>query len=411
MAIEQLNIEGKRSGEGFIAHRQSLLGALGRASADRVNLMGFTIGRKGLVSYLKALGGANVIKVVPFAGDASVSRITGKSLKVVCGTSTGYVSNNEWISDKTASGFCDLKVNPRYSILPNLGTLELAEALERALIFTSTESSRPVLQGVSFKAKGGKLELVSADGYRLAVITLDFNGEGEAVIHRDELKSMAQALKRARRVRLSFETDQATKRNYLIIETELIRYRFSGLSGSFPDYKALIPKDFKAGLSLETGEALKALGSLRVLSDVKGYPVDLTIGDGKVIMTSTDDKGMTKISAETSGEPMKLRLDGSFLNDALKAFGGMVELQLTDAKSPVLFTAESFKLVLMPMAAGKGQAEASKDAEAKAETADKPKAKEAPIKPDKDAKKAVAEAKATTAKPVTKAKVKEPVAV
>ncbi|GAI84406.1 unnamed protein product, partial [marine sediment metagenome] len=55
--LEQLNIEGKRSGNGFVAHRAMLVNALSRALADRVMLMDLTIGRKGFVGYLKALGG------------------------------------------------------------------------------------------------------------------------------------------------------------------------------------------------------------------------------------------------------------------------------------------------------------------------------------------------------------------
>ena len=68
--MEQLNIEGKRSGEGFVAHKAMLVNALSRAIADRVVLMDLTIGRKGLLGYLKALGGGNVVKVAPSNGSA-----------------------------------------------------------------------------------------------------------------------------------------------------------------------------------------------------------------------------------------------------------------------------------------------------------------------------------------------------
>ena len=61
--MEQLNIVGKRSGDGFVAHKAMLVSALSRALADRVMLMDFTIGRKGLLGYLKALGGSNVVKI------------------------------------------------------------------------------------------------------------------------------------------------------------------------------------------------------------------------------------------------------------------------------------------------------------------------------------------------------------
>ena len=61
---------GKRSGDGFVAHKPMLVSALSRALAERVMLMDFTIGRKGLLGYLKALAGSNIVKVVPASGSA-----------------------------------------------------------------------------------------------------------------------------------------------------------------------------------------------------------------------------------------------------------------------------------------------------------------------------------------------------
>ena len=67
-----------------------------------------------------------------------------------------------------------------------------------------------------------------------------------------------------------------------------------------------------------------------------------------------DDKGMAEIPADTQGEG-KIRLDGSYLADALRACGGMVELKLVDSKSPMLFTSPDYELVVMPMFAGESQ--------------------------------------------------------
>ena len=50
--MEQLNIVGKRSGAGFVAHKAMLVVALLRAIADRVIIMDITLGRKGLLKYL-----------------------------------------------------------------------------------------------------------------------------------------------------------------------------------------------------------------------------------------------------------------------------------------------------------------------------------------------------------------------
>jgi len=67
--LEQLNIVGKRSGDGFVAHKATLVIALNRVLADRVTVSGYTVGSKGITGYVKALAGSNTVKVVP-ASDA-----------------------------------------------------------------------------------------------------------------------------------------------------------------------------------------------------------------------------------------------------------------------------------------------------------------------------------------------------
>ncbi len=82
--LEQLNIVGKRSGEGFVAHKAMLVVALLRAIADRVIIMDITLGRKGLLGYLRALGGSNIVNVIPDASPSGSQANGHKRLKVIC---------------------------------------------------------------------------------------------------------------------------------------------------------------------------------------------------------------------------------------------------------------------------------------------------------------------------------------
>jgi len=366
-----LNIEGKRSGTGFIAHKAILVNALSSALADRVVLMDLTIGRKGLLGYLKALGGSNVVKMIPSNGNASGSQVADKKLKVICGSNISYLADSEWIGDNTPMTLCDVRVSPNNSVKPNIGASELSEALSRVLPFTATDDARPVLQCVNFVAKEGKLTLVSADGFRLAMISLDYDdGEGQALINRDDLKGIINALKRAKRARVSFEpSGESLDGISLIIDTELIRYRYIGWDGNYPDYEKLIPTDFNTFAHFDTVEAIKATNSLKALSNGKDYPIDLTIGDGKIVMANPDDKGQAELIADTDGE-VKLRVDGSYLAQALKACGGMVDFKLTSPSSPVLFSSNGYQLVVMPMLTSESQSKGEPEAEAEPETTD-----------------------------------------
>jgi len=329
--LEKLNIEGKRSGEGFVAHKAMLVSALSRAIASRVVLMDFTLGLKGFLGYLKALGGSNVVKVVPSSGSASESQTNGhKRLKVICGANTSYLADTEWIGEKTPLTLCEVRISPSNTIVPNIGASELAETLARIIPFVAKDDSRPVLQCVNFVAKEGKLTIVGADSFRLAITSLDCEGiEGQALIMADDLKGMINALRKAKRARVSFDGADVTKEASLIIDTELIRYKWASTGGNYPDYEKLIPTEFNTIASFDTVEAIKAVNSLKALSSGKDYPIDLTIGEGKVVLANPDEKGQAELVADTEGQ-VDVRIDGSYLAQALRACGGMVEFKLTN---------------------------------------------------------------------------------
>jgi len=408
--VEQLNIVGKRSGEGFVAHKAKLVNALSRALAERLLLMDFTMGRKGLLGYIKALSGSNIVKIVPSTnGSASEAQAVAKRLKVVCGATTSYLEDTAWIGDKTPMTLAEIRVCPDNSVKPNLGSLELSEAISRVLPFTAKDEKRPVLQCVLFRAKEGKLSLVASDGFRLATVTLDYDdGEGDVLIHKDELRGIANALRKAKRVRLGFEASGDTLDGMsLIIDTEAIRYQWRGAEGQFPEYEKLIPAEFNTLAHLDTVEAVKAVYSFRALSDnPKDYPIDLTIGEGKIVMANPDEKGEAIIPADTDGQG-SVRVDGRYLAEALKACGGMADFKLVNAYSPMLFANDGYQVLVMPLMTPKANEVMERDRQAK-DQAEAPVVTEAPAEAEVIAK---AEEIITKARKPKRSRKREPVAV
>jgi len=427
--LEQLNIEGKRSGDGFVAHKDTLANALSRGLAERVTLFNdnVTVGRRGFLTYLNALVG-NIVKIVPTNGNASDLQVIGKGIRVVCGSYQGYIPNEAWIiKDKTALTCSQIRVSPRNAVLPNLGSIELAEALTRVLPFTASDDKRPALQCVKLEVKDGNLTLVSADGFRLAVISLNFaNGEDwEALIHRDDIGGLIPALRKAKRARLTLE-DKANGdgdnggllAKSVVIDTELVKYTLPNLEGNFPDYGKVMPTEFSCNASFDTKEAIKASRSLLSTWYDDGtkpleHPIYLTISDGKVTLEAKEDRGKAEIEAETSGEG-KIAMNGKFLLDILKACGGIVNLQMATPQSPMLFNVDSCKFVLMPMnietkpeeETASGETEGTTKAKTKAEI----KAEKARIKAEAKAEKARRKAEVETGVPEETTEAEEAVA-
>ncbi len=79
--MEQLNIVGKRSGNGFVAHKATLVNALSRALADRVVVSDFTVGRKGFLGYLKALAGSKSYPIDLTLDGGYISMTSPESLR------------------------------------------------------------------------------------------------------------------------------------------------------------------------------------------------------------------------------------------------------------------------------------------------------------------------------------------
>jgi DNA polymerase-3 subunit beta len=344
------------------------------------------IGRKGFLSYLKALAGSNMVKVIPANGSASGLQANGKGLKVVCGNHQSYITDGAWLKDKTPFTFCQVRVSPSYAVMPNLGGNELAEALSRVLPFANTDDARPVLQCVKVVQKDDKLTLIAADGFTLGEISLDFEaGEAEALINRDDIKGLIPALRKAKRVKVSFEQKPDSDNDgllakSLIVDTELIKYSLPSQDGSYPDYNKVFPSDFIASASFDTKEAIKACQSLLAIwfdDNTKGLyrPLTLTVVDNKVTIEAKEDRGLMAISAETSGEA-KIAVAGNYLIKALRACGGIAEMKLASPQSPITLTVDGYRCLVMPMRLPESKAVAEAEAvatEAKAKA--KPKRK------------------------------------
>ena len=138
---------------------------------------------------------------------------------------------------------------------------------------------------------------------------------------------------------------------------------------------------------------------MKALADDKGYAVDLAIGEGKVTMANPDNRGQSEVNADIDGEAVSIRLNGGYLVQTLKACGGMVDMKITSPDSPVLFTTNGYRLVMMPMAMG----EATKSTETKPDVVAQAEAVAQAVEPAKPAPEAN--------KPKRKRKAREAVAV
>ena len=318
-----------------------------------------------MLNYLKALT-SNIVKIVP----------QGEGLKIVCGDNEASIPNGAWLGKDTPHSYCQIKVSPDTAISPNIGSIELAEALARVIPFATTDDARPVLRCVKVTQKEGKLILATADGFRLAMATLDFgDGDGDVLVNAQELRGLIPALKSAKRAKVGFHNGgEKLDSKSLVVDTEAISYKLNSKEGTYPDYEKLIPTEFVAQAQFDTREAIRvsqSLMSLWVDDGIKPqfHKVTITVGDGKVTLST--ETGKAEIPAETSGEVV-IAVSVGYLIQALKACGGMVEMAVLNSQSPITLSVDGFKMLVMPLAMAekpkaKAETEAKSEAVAEAE--------------------------------------------
>ena len=138
-------------------------------------------------------------------------------------------------------------------------------------------------------------------------------------------------------------------------------------------------------------EAGKAIASLKALADSKSYPIDLHLNGG-IVMSSSDEGGHTSIPADIEGGEVRVRIDGAYLTEALKACGGMVDFAMLNGSSPVLFTVDGYQLVVMPMLTGENQPKAEGEAKPEDTEATEPEPEAEPVTEDTEEVEAATEA-------------------
>jgi DNA polymerase-3 subunit beta len=190
------------------------------------------------------------------------------------------------------------------------------------------------------------------------------------------------------------------------VDTELVRYKLPNQEGTYPDYGRVIPSEFTASASFDTKEAIKASRSLLAFwyddqTKPLHRPLILTIGNGKVTIEAKEDRGKAEIEADTSGEG-KIAVDGKYLVEALKACGGIVNLQLASPNSPMLFSSDGYQVLVMPLFMGNASEQAEQEAKAASKAEGKTEAEAEKVAKETEAKpKGKAKGKAKAEEPVT----------
>ena len=179
------------------------------------------------------------------------------------------------------------------------------------------EQSRFTLSGAKFMVGDGSVRMVTTDGHRLAYIEKEevFDGEMDALIPKKALIELTK-ISRDSDGDVSFGEDP--HHIYFEVDGRLLITR--KLSGNFPNYEMVIPKNNDKTATFDAEEMKAAIRRVSLMADERTRSVKLNIRDGEIeIASQAAEEGEANevIPADYQGENITLGFNSAYLQDFL----------------------------------------------------------------------------------------------
>jgi DNA polymerase III subunit beta len=236
----------------------------------------------------------------------------------------------------------------------------LASVIAKTTFAISLEESRYTLNGALLVVKPGSLTMVATDGHRLAMVETDHKFEGFSA----ETRVLVPKKAMNEVQRLAAESGDDAVVEFAQDESHLF-FQFGGrlltcrkLTGQFPNYEAVLPRDVNKTVTIERGELQDALRRVSQLADQRSHAVKFMLAkEGLEISASSPEYGEAKeaIEKEYKGEPIAIGFNAQYLLDFLAAAAdGPISFELKDEQSagqlrPLGDESSRYRYVVMPM--------------------------------------------------------------
>lgn len=163
----------------------------------------------------------------------------------------------------------------------------LYEGLKRTVFAVTEDNKRFTINGILLLIENGELKMVSTDGHRLCVFQMRVNAyENNSNLNclipikavRELIKLLANEIRTEKQPEIKIR-----KGNSLEFEIGTKRMTAREISGNFPNWEMVVPKNFQSFAEINLREFREALNRAGVLADDRHRRVELTFSSKKVI--------------------------------------------------------------------------------------------------------------------------------
>ncbi len=238
----------------------------------------------------------------------------------------------------------------------------LASMIERTAFAISMEESRFTLNGALLLLRPEGLIMVATDGHRLAYVQVPAAESGEvsqqfrALVPR---KAMMELVKLADQAGEDAKAGFAGNDNHLFFQVGHRLLMARRLTGNFPDYERVLPKDHPLLVKLQKDEIRSAIERVAQFADERSRAIRVQFTNGEVrVFSSSVEMGESEdsVPSEYAGPDLEIGFNAQYLLDFLRVVPqDQVAIELKDQKSAGELkpadggTSEQYRYVVMPM--------------------------------------------------------------
>lgn len=236
----------------------------------------------------------------------------------------------------------------------------IAAMIAKTAFAISTEESRYTLNGALLILKPDMVTMVATDGHRLALVETDHKLEGLNT----EVRVLVPRKAMVEMQRLAADAGEDAPIEFARDENNLF-FRFGRrllisrmLTGQFPNYEAVLPRENNRTIALDRNELHAALRRVSQLADQRSHAVKIALSkEGIEFSSSSPEYGEAKesIEKEYKGEAMTIGFNAQYMMDFLGAAAeGPISLELKDEQSagqmrPLADEKYRYRYIIMPM--------------------------------------------------------------
>ncbi len=222
-------------------------------------------------------------------------------------------------------------------VLAEIPAKVLSAMIAKTIFSISAEESRFTLNGALLLVRPDALTMVATDGHRLSLVEkpVDLPGVNfKALLPR---KAMQEVQKLAAEAGADAQIRFAGDDNHLFFEMGERLLLSRKLTGAFPEYERVLPKDHPNEVVLDRTEFREAIERVAQFSDDRSHAIRLQVAEGEVkVYSSLSDTGESEdsVAVDYSGPGVEIGFNAHYLTDFLRALNeAQTSLHFKDANS------------------------------------------------------------------------------